>query len=175
MYVIFLFSFPFLPTHFTYVQHLLPLHLSSHGSVELAETLAQARLRRHGLEHAAADAAGLAAGKSLGGEVVDAGGEAVVYEVAEDLFVGREKGEVSYGFGLFLGHGEGWSWSWRGCIWEWTWERWGEGLSNEVCGESRWDSWRKKRSRWEVGGGGQLGVVEDRPDLDRIDDGDDDG
>lgn len=71
---------------------LTPLHLSSHSSVELAEALAETRLGGHGLEHAAADAAGLATGKGLGGEVVDAGSEAVVYEVAEDLFVGEDGG-----------------------------------------------------------------------------------
>lgn len=83
----FVFLYIHIPKTLSSFKFLTPLHLSSHGSVELAKALAQARLGRHGLEHAAADAAGLAAGKGLGGEVVDAGGEAVVYEVAEDLFV----------------------------------------------------------------------------------------
>lgn len=106
---------------------LTPLHLSSHGSVELAETLAQARLGRHGLEHAAADAAGLATGKGLGGEVVDAGGEAVVYEVAEDLFV-FVKWLVRTGWDFGLGVGLG--------------NRWGMGMGGRVRereeGCSRW-------------------------------------
>ncbi len=75
--------FPLSTTHhFEY----LPLrHLSRHGRVELGEPLAKARLRRHGLGHAPADAARLAARERLGGEVVDAGVEAGVDEVAEDL------------------------------------------------------------------------------------------
>ncbi|TPX08951.1 uncharacterized protein E0L32_009530 [Thyridium curvatum] len=55
--------------------------------VVLLEPLAQAGGRGHGLLDAAGDAAGLAAGERLGGEVVDAGHEAVVDEVAEELKV----------------------------------------------------------------------------------------
>lgn len=69
----------------------LPLrHLGGHGGVELAEALAQAGLRRHRLGHAPADAARLAAREGLGGEVVDAGVEAVVDEAGEDLRDGGE-------------------------------------------------------------------------------------
>jgi len=68
-----------------FVRLLAVLHLGAHGGVELAEALAQAGLGRHGLEHAAADATVLAAREGLGGEVVDARGEAVVDEVTEDL------------------------------------------------------------------------------------------
>ena len=62
-----------------------PLLLGRHGGVELGEALAQARLRRHRLGHAPADAARLAARQRLGREVVHARVEAVVDEVAEDL------------------------------------------------------------------------------------------
>lgn len=60
------------------------LHLGAHGGVELGETLTEAGLGRHGLCDAAGDAAALAAREGLGGEVVDAGVEAVVHEVAKD-------------------------------------------------------------------------------------------
>lgn len=60
-------------------------HLGGHGSVELAKAFSQTGLRGHGLEHAPADAAVLAAGHGLGGEVVYAGREAVVYQVGKDL------------------------------------------------------------------------------------------
>lgn len=63
----------------------LPLHLSSDLGVVLLEALAQALGHGHGLLDAAADAAGLAGRQRLGGEVVDAGHEAVVDEVAEEL------------------------------------------------------------------------------------------
>lgn len=60
--------------------HNLPLlHLGRHGRIQLGEALAQAGLGGHGLGDAAADAARLAAREGLGGEVVDAGAEAVVY------------------------------------------------------------------------------------------------
>jgi len=83
-----------------YDHNLPPLHLGRHGGVELGEALAQARLRRHGLCHAPADAARLAARERLGGEVVDAGGEAVVDEVAENLLCPLV---VSFGFFSFFG------------------------------------------------------------------------
>ena len=67
------------------VQNLPLLHLGARGGVELGEALAQAGLRRHGLGHAPADAARLAAREGLGGEVVDAGVEAAVDEGAEGL------------------------------------------------------------------------------------------
>lgn len=47
------------------------------------EAIAHALLRSHPLEHAAVDAAVFAGRYSLGGEVVDARGEAVFYEAAE--------------------------------------------------------------------------------------------
>lgn len=64
---------------------LVLLHLGSHLGIVLLEALAQALLGEHLLLDAAGDAAGLAGGKGLGGEVVDAGGEAVVDEVTEQL------------------------------------------------------------------------------------------
>lgn len=57
----------------------------------LLETLGEAGLGGHGLLHAACDAAVLTRRDGLGCEVVDAGHEAVVDEVAEELQT-REKG-----------------------------------------------------------------------------------
>ena len=51
----------------------------------LLETVANALLRGHPLEHAAVDAAALARRDGLGGEVIDARGEAVLDEAAESL------------------------------------------------------------------------------------------
>lgn len=65
-------SFPALAT-------LLLGHLLRHRGVVLLEALAQAHRRGLGLLHAALDAGGLAGGQGLGGEVVDARVEAVVY------------------------------------------------------------------------------------------------
>lgn len=55
----------------------------------LLEALAHALLRGHPLEDAAVEAAGLLGGERFGGEVVDAGGEAVLdktTESADELF-----------------------------------------------------------------------------------------
>lgn len=57
----------------------------------LLEALGEARVHGHGLLHAAGDAAALARGDGLGCEVVDAGHEAVVNQVAEELLGGRTK------------------------------------------------------------------------------------
>lgn len=51
----------------------------------LLEALGQTLATGHVLLHTARDAAVLALGHGLGGEVADAGGEAVVDEVAEEL------------------------------------------------------------------------------------------
>jgi hypothetical protein len=72
-------SVPFLPP--------LLLHLRRHSRVELRKPLAQARLGGHRLCDAAAQAARLAVREGARGEVVDAGREAGVDEVAEGLFV----------------------------------------------------------------------------------------
>lgn len=55
----------------------------------LLESLAHALLRSHPLENAAVEAAGFLGGERFGGEVVDAGGEAVLDKTAESLQVGR--------------------------------------------------------------------------------------
>ena len=60
--------------------------LLPHLLAVLLETIAHALLRGHPLEHTAVDAAVFAGGDCLGGEVVDAGGEAVFNEAAEGLF-----------------------------------------------------------------------------------------
>lgn len=64
---------------------LVLLHLGSHLGVVLLEALAEALLGEHLLLDAAGDAAGLAGRQGLRGEIVDAGYEAVVDEVAEEL------------------------------------------------------------------------------------------
>lgn len=64
---------------------LLLLHLGRHLGVVLLEALAEALLGEHLLLDAAGDAAVLARRERLGGEVVDAGVEAVVNDVAEDV------------------------------------------------------------------------------------------
>ena len=69
----------------------LPLHLGGDLGIVLLEALAQALGHGHGLLDAAGDAAGLAGRQRLGGEVVDAGHEAVVDEVAEQLWDGRKR------------------------------------------------------------------------------------
>lgn len=61
------------------------LHLRRHRLIQLGKPLAQPRLRRHALEHAPTDAAVLASRERLGGEVIDAGCEAIVDEAAEEL------------------------------------------------------------------------------------------
>ena len=98
------FPLPFLPTpspQGSVVQSSLPLlHLGGNRRVELGEALAQARLRRHGLGHAPADAARLAARERLGGEVVDAGVEAVVDQVAEDVHEVLDLALLQAGFEL---------------------------------------------------------------------------
>jgi len=63
----------------------LLLQLGGHGLVLLGEPLAQTGLGGHGLHDAAREAAILAARQGLGGEVVDAGVEAVIDEVSEEL------------------------------------------------------------------------------------------
>lgn len=63
----------------------LVLHLLGQLGVVLLEAVADALLGGHPLEDAAVDAAVFARGEGLGGEVVDAGGEAVVDEAAESL------------------------------------------------------------------------------------------
>ena len=74
------------PISFLQAGNYLPLlHLGRDRRIQLGEALAQARLRRHGLGDAPADAARLAARERLGGEVVDAGVETVVDQVAEDV------------------------------------------------------------------------------------------
>lgn len=52
----------------------------------LLEAVAHALLGGHPLEDAAVQAARLLGGEGLGGEVVDAGGEAVLDETAEGLW-----------------------------------------------------------------------------------------
>lgn len=64
----------------------LLLRLIRHIGVVLLEALGQALARGQVLLDAARDAAVLALGDGLGGEVVDAGGEAAVDEVAEKLW-----------------------------------------------------------------------------------------
>lgn len=64
---------------------LFVLHLGSDLGVVLLEAIAHALLGGHPLLDAAVDAAGLAGGDGLGGEVVDAGHEAVLDETAESL------------------------------------------------------------------------------------------
>lgn len=71
---------------------LLLAHLGGHLGVVLLEALGEARVHGHGLLHAAGDAAALARGHGPGCEVVDAGHEAVVDQVAEEL---REGGEMT--------------------------------------------------------------------------------
>lgn len=65
---------------------LLALHLGSHLSIEFLEAFSHALLGSHLLLDAAGDAARLAGGESPGSEVVDAGGEAGVNQVAVDLW-----------------------------------------------------------------------------------------
>ena len=62
------------------------LLLGAHGGVVLLEALGQALRHGHLFLDAARDAALLARGQRLGREVVDARDEAVVNEVAEELF-----------------------------------------------------------------------------------------
>lgn len=71
-----------------YGHHLSLAHLSSHVGIVLLEALGQALTRGHVLLNAARDAAVLALGDSLGGEIVDTRGEAVIDEVAKELFWG---------------------------------------------------------------------------------------
>lgn len=66
--------------------HFLFLHLLRNLGIVLLEALADALLRGHPLEDAAVKTAGLLGGEGLGGEVVDAGGEAVLDEAAESLY-----------------------------------------------------------------------------------------
>jgi len=61
--------------------------LSAHGGVVLGEALAQPLRQGHLLLDAAGDAAGFAGRQGLGCEVVDAGHEAVIDQVAEELFM----------------------------------------------------------------------------------------
>ena len=63
----------------------LVLHLLRQLGVVLLEAVADALLGGHPLEDAAVDAAVFAGREGLGGEVVDARGEAVVDEAAESL------------------------------------------------------------------------------------------
>lgn len=65
---------------------LFVLHLGSDLGVVLLEAVADALLGGHPLLDAAVDAAGLAGGDGFGGEVVDAGNEAVLNETAESLY-----------------------------------------------------------------------------------------
>jgi hypothetical protein len=67
------------------VGRLFVLHLLRELLVVLLEAVANALLRGHPLKHAAVDAAALARRDGLGGEVVDARGEAVLDEAAESL------------------------------------------------------------------------------------------
>lgn len=64
---------------------ILFLHLLRNLGVVLLEALAHALLRGHPLEDAAVEAARLLGGERFGGEVVDAGGEAVLDKTAESL------------------------------------------------------------------------------------------
>ncbi len=63
----------------------LVLHLLRELGVVLLEAVADALLGGHPLEDAAVDAAVFAGREGLGGEVVDARGEAVIDEAAESL------------------------------------------------------------------------------------------
>lgn len=65
----------------------LVLHLLRQLGVVLLEAVADALLGGHPLEHTAVDATVFAGREGLGGEVVDARGEAVVDEAAESLNV----------------------------------------------------------------------------------------
>jgi hypothetical protein len=69
----------------TWIHHLFSGHLLGDLLVVLLEAVTDALLGRHPLQNAAVDAAVLLGGESLGGEVVDAGSEAVVDETAESL------------------------------------------------------------------------------------------
>lgn len=64
---------------------LFPLHLLSELGVVLLEAVADSLLGGHPLLDATVDAAALARGDGLGGEVVDAGVEAMLHEAAESL------------------------------------------------------------------------------------------
>lgn len=66
------------------------LHLLCNLGVVLLEALAHALLRGHPLEDAAVEASGFLGGKRLGGEVIDAGGEAVLDKTAESLEIRRK-------------------------------------------------------------------------------------
>jgi len=63
--------------------HILFLHLLRQLCIMLLEALANALLRGHPLEDTAVQAAGFLGGERLGGEVVDAGGEAVLGKASE--------------------------------------------------------------------------------------------
>lgn len=82
-------------------------HLGGHLGVVLLEALGEARVHGHGLLHAAGDAAALARGDGPGCEVVDAGHEAVVDQVTEELHntrgrvrSGRAGGNKDFGGGV---------------------------------------------------------------------------
>lgn len=64
---------------------LFVLHLSRELGVVLLEAVADSLLGGHPLLDTSVDAAGLTRGDGLGGEVVDAGDEAVLDEAAESL------------------------------------------------------------------------------------------
>ncbi len=70
---------------------MLLLLLLSHLGIVLVEALVEALREGHLFLDAARDAARLAARKGLGGEVVDAGREARVDEVAEELLYPPER------------------------------------------------------------------------------------
>lgn len=83
--------------------HLPLAHLGGHVGIVLLEALREALAAGHVLLDAAGDAAVLALGHGLGGEVADARGEAVVDEVAEELRGRREGRDRS----ALFGEGEG--------------------------------------------------------------------
>lgn len=64
---------------------ILFLHLLRNLGIVLLEALADTLLRGHPLEHAAVEASGFLGREGFGGEVVDAGGEAVLDKAAESL------------------------------------------------------------------------------------------
>ena len=65
---------------------LLPAHLARHLGVVLLEALSEAGVHSHSLLHAASNAAALSGRDGLGCEIVDAGHEAVVDQVTEELW-----------------------------------------------------------------------------------------
>lgn len=62
------------------------VHLGCELGVVLLEAVADALLRGHPLLDAAVDAAAFPVGNGLGGEVIDAGHEAVLDKTAESLY-----------------------------------------------------------------------------------------